>query len=124
MLTEQQICLYARQVILRELGQAGQARLCASRVALVVSDAAAQPGAALVARDYLARAGLQVVEAEPSVPVALGEAATVEPALQACADWLLGAWAAVETIKQVAGVGAAAKQNPTLSIAKAPAEVD
>jgi len=123
-LTEQQIRLYARQVILQELGQSGQARLCASRVALVASDAAAQPRAALVARDYLERAGLHVVETEPSVPVGLAKAAPVEPALQACAEWLLGAWAAVETIKLVAGVGVPAQQNPALSIATATAEVD
>jgi hypothetical protein len=109
-LTEQQIRLYARQVILRELGHAGQARLCASRVALPVDDTAATR----VARDYLQRAGLQVVESDHGVPVALEEAAQVEPALQACADWLLGAWAAVETIKQVAGVGVPATQSPAL----------
>jgi hypothetical protein len=113
-LTAEQIRLYARQVILRELGQSGQARLCASRVVLDASAAAAQPRAAAVARDYLQRAGLQVVESEPGVPLALGEATHVEPALQACADWLLGAWAAVETIKQVAGVGTPAEQGPAL----------
>jgi hypothetical protein len=117
-LTEQQIRLYARQVILREIGQAGQARLCAGRVAITDRDAAQQPGAALVARDYLQRAGVQV--AADGAPVVFAEAAQVEPALQACADWLHGAWAAVETIKRVAGVGSEASQPPALW----PAEVD
>lgn len=108
MLTEQQIRLYARQVILRELGQAGQARLCASRVTLT-------PGhtpAALVARDYLQRAGVQVVDDATATAVALAEPAQLEPALRACADWLLGAFSAVETIKQLAGVGTPAAHVP------------
>ena len=112
MLTEQQIRLYARQVILREIGHTGQARLCASRVALSASDAAAQPGAAQVAREYLQRAGLQVVESDGDIPVTFADAPEVDPPLQACADWLRGAWAAVETIKQAAGVGVAAKHSP------------
>jgi hypothetical protein len=109
-LTEQQIRLYARQVILRELRQDGQARLCASRVVIAVSDAAEQPEAARVASDYLQRAGLQVVA--DGTPVVFPAAAQVEPALQACSDWLTGSWAAVETIKRVAGVGSEAKQLP------------
>ena len=116
MLTEQQIRLYARQVILRELGQAGQARLCASRVAISGPDAAANPEVARVASDYLQRAGLQLVDGSASacVHVALPELPlTGEPALQACAQWLLGAWAAVETIKQAVEVGSAAPA-PTL----------
>ena len=119
MLTEQQIRLYARQVILREIGPAGQASLCESRVAITASDAAAQPRAALVARDYLQRAGLQVAEGDAGLPVAFGAAPQVEPALQACAAWLSGAWAAVETIKRVAGVGTPATESPALWIAEA-----
>jgi len=66
-----------------------------------------------VAREYLKRAGLNVVENEPGVPVVtFAEAPDAEPALQRCADWLLGAWAAVETIKRVTGVGTEAKHSP------------
>jgi hypothetical protein len=51
------------------------------------------------------------------LPIALASAAQVEatagePALQACAEWLLGAWAAVEIIKQAAGVGVQASSVP------------
>lgn len=115
MLNDQQIRLYARQVILRELGHAGQAQLCASRVA--ITDRA--PEVARVASDYLQRAGLQVVDsAEAGLPVPLPDTAQIlatarEPALRGCAEWLLGAWAAVETIKRVAGVGSEAKKLPS-----------
>lgn len=109
MLTEAQIRRYARQVIVSELGQDGQARLCATRVAIHGRDA--QPEVARVASDYLQRAGLAVVaaaDAPATLSVALPDAGQVEPALRACADWLLGAWTAVETIKRVAGAGEAA----------------
>jgi hypothetical protein len=107
-LTEQQLRLYARQVILRELGQNGQAELCAAQVALPPPSAAAS-----IAADYLRRAGVQVV-AGAALPIAVPSAAEVEaiagePALQACAEWLAGAWTAVETIKQCVGVGSPAR---------------
>lgn len=125
MLTERQLRLFARQIIVRELGQVGQARLCASHA---ISAAQADPGAARVALDYLRRAGLQV--REPGAEVA-SDASSAGPATQApfeipiatttevarvagipeltdCAQWLLGAWAAVEAIKRCVGVGDAA----------------
>lgn len=109
MLTEEQRRLYARQVLLRELGPSGQARLCESRVALAGQ---ADARAARVAHDYLQRAGLRVTsERDPAVvPVALPTAERVrevagDPVLADCAAWLLGALAAVETVKQCAGVG-------------------
>lgn len=111
MLTEQQLRLYARQVILRELGQAGQAQLCAAQVAL------AEPAtpAGEVTADYLRRAGMQVIAAPTGL--ALPSAAQIEelagePALQACAEWLVGAWTAVEAIKQCVGVGSPARSGP------------
>jgi transposase len=121
-LTEQQVRLYARQVILRELGQAGQARLCAGRVAI---HAASAPEVAAVAGDYLQRAGLQVVVDATEHTLPLPDAAQVaatagEPALLACAAWLHGAWAAVEAIKQCAEVGSPAPAGP----AALTAEVD
>lgn len=122
MLTEQQLRLYARQVILRELGPAGQAQLCAAEVALSPADAAA--GAARVAADYLRRAGIQVSDSA-SLPVHVASQAEVEataghPGLQACAEWLLGAWAAVEAVKRCVGVGSPARTPP----APLTAEVD
>ena len=115
-LTERQLRLYSRQVILRELGQAGQAQLCAARVS-----AATGGDASSIALDYLQRAGLQIVDGDaPGVlPVAVPTYNEADTALRACAEWLLGAWAAVETIKQCAGVGSPAACPPTLT-----AEVD
>jgi hypothetical protein len=109
-LTEQQLRLYARQVILRELGQAGQAQLCAAEVALAEPSPAGE-----IAADYLRRAGVQVVTG-PALSLAVPSAAQVdaiagEPALQACAEWLAGAWTAVETIKQCVGVGSPARSD-------------
>ena len=108
-LTERQLRLFSRQVILRELGQAGQAQLCAAGVAAAASGDAA---ATSIALDYLQRAGLRVLSADaPDVlPVIVASADEVdetagEPMLRACAEWLHGAWAAVETIKQCSGVG-------------------
>ena len=108
-LTEEQRRLYARQVLLRELGPSGQARLCQSRVCL---DGVADARAARVAHDYLQRAGLRVTSARDAevVPVALPSAERVrqvagDAALADCAAWLLGALAAVEAVKQCAGVG-------------------
>jgi hypothetical protein len=108
-LTEEQRRLYARQVLLRELGPSGQARLCQSRVAL---GREADARAARVAHDYLQRAGLQITSEQDAavVPVALPSAARVgevagDEALADCAAWLLGALAAVEAVKQCAGVG-------------------
>lgn len=122
MLTERQRRLYARQVILRELGPAGQARLCASTV---TADAGSDPCVLEVALDYLHRSGVQVVEAGapaahgagPSQHVEVATTAQVRyaaagPELQACAEWLLGAWAAVETIKKAAQLGTPAPRPP------------
>jgi hypothetical protein len=106
-LTDEQLRLYARQVILRELGQAGQARLCASQVAV----GSATSEAARVAEDYLRRAGVQVVE-RADVQVVLPDAAESDPVLRDCTGWLCGAWAAVEAIKQCAGVGRPAAPGP------------
>jgi hypothetical protein len=106
-LTESQRRLYARHVLLGELGASGQARLCASAVS-IARDAA--PAAAAVAREYLERAGVQV-GGEPAVAeVEMATREDVErlagdPLLEDCAAWLAGAWAAVEAIKRCADVG-------------------
>jgi hypothetical protein len=117
-LTEEQRRLYARQVLLRELGTAGQARLCESKV--VISD----DGHALatrVARDYLERAGV-ALHGEPSSDATSVAVATSERVqalagaaeLADCAAWLLGAWTAVETIKRCIQVGKEAELDPEL----------
>ncbi|HKU39045.1 MAG TPA: hypothetical protein VJR89_12880 [Polyangiales bacterium] len=99
--------LYARQILLSELGLAGQARLAASRVRFAAeSDARVSE----VARDYLLRAGVGSA-AEPDRSLAAmscGDVAACAgtPELEACAAWLLGAWTAVEAIKASAGIAA------------------
>ena len=92
---------FARQLLLAEIGEAGQARLCASRVK-VADGADAQ--AAETARAYLDRAGLQVVDdgeaLEAAVPSAdaIGALARDEEQRPAAAA-LAGAFAAVEAMK-------------------------
>jgi hypothetical protein len=115
-LGERELRLYARQVILRELGATGQAQLCASEA---VAAADADPAAAEVALDYLLRAGMRAgLTGAPTtkpVPVATSaevQALSTQPELADCARWLLGAWAAVEAIKHCAGVGTAAAAAP------------
>jgi hypothetical protein len=100
--------LYARQVLLNEVGMAGQARLCATE-ACVPAHADAAAGA--VAADYLQRAGVRV--SVSGLPLKAATSAEVdaiagEPMLRDCAAWLAGAWAAVEAIKASTGAGEAA----------------
>jgi hypothetical protein len=121
-LTDEQKRLYARHMLLDQLGPTGQARLCAARVtAAPQSDARA----AAVALDYLARAGVQVDLRPAGHEVAAGHhvladssealhALAGDPALLECAAWLSGAFAAVEAIKQIVGVGAPARLDPEL----------
>jgi hypothetical protein len=103
--------LYARQILLSELGLPGQERL-ASTAVRIADGADARVSA--VTRDYLARAGVgsqpdaidlqaRVVNAASASDVSrvAGDAE-----LEGCAAWLLGAFAAVEAIKAAAGVGA------------------
>lgn len=154
MLSDAQKRLFARHVLLDQLGAAGQARLCDAQA---VPAAQSDVRAAEVALDYLARAGVQVgaavaaadITAGAMVAVAdvtagaavaageitagaasvsadgaphqviTGSAAAVsllagDPALLECAAWLSGAFAAVETIKQIAGVGTPARLDPEL----------
>lgn len=110
---------YARQRLLPEIGDGGQRRLLE---ALVVPAAGAEPRAAAVAVDYLARAGVGAAAASPvgrppgTPPPALVEApvpdAPTVRAMTGSAPWLgeaaaavAGAFAAVEAIKSVVGAG-------------------
>jgi hypothetical protein len=109
-LTDADKAKYARQILLTELGLAGQERLVATRLQW---PADADPRATEVATAYLERAGVgaHVPGADANqvaVPVASAEAVAQlagDPALADCAAWLLGAFAAVEAIKSAAGVG-------------------
>jgi hypothetical protein len=108
--------LFARQVLLPELGLAGQQRLCASEVA-IAADGDAR--AADVAREYLLRAGVRLAPAADGggfcVPIGstddVRDLAGSAP-LEACAAWLAGALAAVETIKHSAGIAGAQRVDP------------
>jgi hypothetical protein len=116
---------HARQLLLAEIGERGQARLCATRVQLA---AGADPRAAAVARDYLERAGVQVIDAPVGHSHAAGEDARAlttavadctavralagHPELDEAAAALAGAFAAVEAIKQALDL----PRGPALSV--------
>lgn len=111
--------LYGRQVLLPEIGNEGQAKLLDARVVL---EGGPSQGAA-VCKDYLQRAGIQVVsQADDAVPVSLPAAPQVEklsggdPALCVAAEALVGAFVAVETIKAATGAGRAAPFPSDLSL--------
>ncbi len=112
---------YARQLALAEIGEDGQARILASRVAL---DEGADAGARAVAGAYLTRAGVSLVDAgddagarasvpAPDAVVALaGDAMLLEAARS-----LAGAVSAVEALKDILGLeacGAEALDLPCL----------
>lgn len=107
--------LYARHLLLPEVGTAGQSVLCEARV--VLSDGA-DPRAAEVAGEYLRRAGCDAGGSLPSQEVGGAAAPEVQvasaevverlggaPELREAAAALAGAFAAVEGIKGVLGVG-------------------
>ena len=121
---------YARQLLLPQLGEAGQARLLAARVH---APRGADASALSVASEYLERAGMRVVlESERDRPdtasectlelsgLAPDEVARVagEPALQEAARALVGALAAVDAVRAVVGFnGQPARAIPSLSVA-------
>jgi hypothetical protein len=90
---------HARHLLLSEIGEQGQARLCATRVVFPES---ADPSAGAVARDYLTRAGLHVAPVGIIAPVPCAAAIRTlagRPELEPAAAALAGAFAAVEAIK-------------------------
>jgi len=112
---------YARHLLLAEIGEAGQQRLCSARVQL---PAAADPRSARIAHDYLVRAGVAVQtdpQRERDAPrLQLSEdavrALAGEPALEPAAAALLGALHAVEAIKSELGLGAPLELPPGLRL--------
>ncbi len=111
MLSDAQRDQYARHLLLVEIGERGQERLCAARLTLAER---ADARAAIVAADYLRRAGCSVdaASAAADMSVAVADSAAVDalagdPRLREAAAWLAGSLAAVEAIKQVAAVGRA-----------------
>lgn len=117
-LTSTQRARYARHLLLPEIGEQGQLRLLASRVRVPVG---ADAGALMAARSYLERAGVQV-DADSGAPLNLASAQQIEalagdPLLFEAARALAGAFAAVETIKSVAGIGQPSELPDELSLA-------
>lgn len=124
MLTPTQKRLYVRHLLLTEIGEAGQERLCGTRVGFAPN---ASTRAADVAWEYLARAGVTRADAGASDALAVDvpDAATVErlagsALLVDAAATLAGAFAAVEAIKAAVGAGRAARLPADLALAKDP----
>jgi len=112
-LSDSQRARYARHLLLPELGEAGQLRLCAGRVRHA---AELDPGALAVARDYLARAGVGASAADDAAEVWLDVSDPAQlagrPELIEAARALCGAFAAVEAVKALAGLGTSATLGP------------
>jgi hypothetical protein len=122
-LTDSQKRLYSRQILLSEIGFPGQERICGARVRLVRdTDADARS----VAREYLVRAGVQVVDehdahdavdaadggivvgrAGHEVDVARFSGLSGDPRLAPAVRYLAGSMVAVEALKQILGQGRA-----------------
>ena len=100
---------FARHLLLSQIGEAGQLRLCATQVR-VGADADAR--AAKVAWLYLERAGMRIGTDDASQVIALASPEAVRALaggieLEDAAAALAGAFAAVEAIKRALGVGTA-----------------
>ncbi len=107
---------YARQLLLGEIGEAGQERLAEAGFSV---PAACDRAASAVAVDYLVRAGCELREdgealripEEPVVAKLAGAASLNGPAAA-----LVGAFFAVEHIKAVLGVGTPGALDPDLQL--------
>lgn len=117
-LSDAQRSRYARHLLLPELGEAGQLRLVEGRARFAAN---VDAGARAIAQSYLERAGVREASARAQeradgareVEVELGSAADClrlagRPELLEAARALTGAFAAVEAIKALGGLGAPA----------------
>jgi molybdopterin/thiamine biosynthesis adenylyltransferase len=112
--------LYARHLLLTEIGETGQERLCARRVALP-ADADAEAGR--IALDYLVRAGVSTAQDADAldVPNADGVSRMAgDASLTQAASVLAGAFAAVEAIKASVGAGRPATLPRELLLSEEP----
>jgi hypothetical protein len=115
--------LYARQILLSELGLPGQERLASTAVRIADG---ADARVSEITSDYLTRAGVgsQPDATDLEARVVNAASASVvsrvagDPELEGCAAWLLGAFAAVEAIKAAAGVGAPAALDADFVLAR------
>ena len=130
-LTSEQRVLYARQISLPEIGEAGQRALCSTSVRLAQhSDTEHGDDAALTA--YLERAGLAVsegaadaIERAPSLPPrrTLAQLAGREE-LAVAASYLCASFEGVETIKAALDLGTPALLSASLTLSASPASRD
>jgi len=107
---------YARQVLLAEIGEAGQLRLCGARVRV---GRESDRGAAGVATDYLVRAGLEATGDAAARELVLPDSSTLQAlagsrSFEHAAAALAGAFGAVEAIKAVLGAGVPGALPPDL----------
>lgn len=108
--------LYARQLLLGEIGEAGQERLLDARFR---HEPSGDADAYAVASDYLERAGCAMdptgaVLRVPSTTAIMRFAGS--PALAEPAAAILGAFSAVEHLKEVLGISAARELPPALRL--------
>jgi len=107
---------YARQLLLGEIGEAGQERLLAARFR---SSAPSDPSAFAVAAAYLRRAGC--VEGASGAEVRVPDAAAIDrlagrASLREPAAAVVGAFCAVEHLKSVLGLSGARAFPADLSL--------
>ena len=108
MLSSAERTRFARHLLLVEIGDEGQAKLCAASVS---ASPGGDPRAARWALEYLRRAGVAPkpggsLVAVPARPL-LAEIAGGDEQLEEAAAALVGAWLAVERIKEITGAGTA-----------------
>ena len=84
---------FCRQVRLADVGEPGQARLCAAEPAVGPS-----PGAS-VQKSYLSRAGVRRVAASNTPPPPFAHAAHFQH--ESCRDVAFGAWLALSQIREI-----------------------
>ena len=107
---------FARQLLLGEVGESGQERLLDARFR---QEADGYAGATAVAAEYLERAGCSADEAGAELRVPnrdavmrfAGSSALLEPAAA-----IMGAFSAVEHIKEVLGIAAARNFSSELTL--------
>lgn len=120
-LSDREHALYARHLLLPEVGQDGQARLFAVRP--TASSESAEAETLAIALDYLERAGLGRHASATGESIVV-PAATVEdlasiaraPEHAAVAQALVGALCAVETLKGALDLGTAGPTRPPFSL--------
>lgn len=97
---------FARQLLLVEIGDEGQAKLCAASVSASPSG---DPRTARWALEYLRRAGVAPKPGGATLAVpprpAIAELAGGDEQLEEATAALVGAWLAVERIKEIVGRG-------------------